>query len=207
MTKTPELHGLARWEDRFSKPGYRFGTTPNLFLQSQKDLIKGGMVALSIADGEGRNGVWLAEQGCAVTSLDFSPTGQAKTQALAKERGVSLETIEADITAWEWPEETYDLIVGIFFQFLAPDDRARVFAKISAALKPGGVLLLQGYGLDQLKHGTGGPNNEAHLYTEERLAAAFSDFSRLDMRTYETTLEEGVGHVGQSALVDFVGVK
>ena len=78
-----ELHGLARWEDRFSKPGYRFGTEPSIFLKSQADRLSPGMCALSIADGEGRNGVWLAEQGCNVTTVDFSPSGLAKARALS----------------------------------------------------------------------------------------------------------------------------
>lgn len=202
-----ELQGLARWEDRFSKPGYRFGTQPSIFLKSQVDRIRPKMRALSIADGEGRNGVWLAEQSCDVTTVDFSPSGVAKARALASKRGVQINTIEADITEWDYPVEAYDLIVGIFFQFLGPQARTDVFAKINAALKPGGILLLQGYHLKQLEFGTGGPGKAENLYTEALIRGAFGAFSHLDVREYETVLEEGSGHVGQSALVDVTGVK
>ena len=207
MMGETELHGLARWEDRFSKPDHRFGTEPNVFLKSCADRIRPGMRALSIADGEGRNGVWLAERGCDVTAIDFSPTALAKASALASERGVALVTIEADITGWDWPEAEYDLIVGIFFQFLGPAARADVFAKVGAALKPGGVLLIQGYGLKQLAFATGGPSKAENLYTEALIRDAFGSFSRLDVREHEAVLAEGTGHVGPSALVDVTVVK
>lgn len=202
-----ELTGLARWEDRFSKPGYRFGTEPSRFLAANAGLVRPGMAALSVADGEGRNGVWLAQQGCAVTTVDFSPTGIGKAEALAAERGVAINAICADIVEWDWPEGAFDLVVGIFFQFLNPEQRASVFARIDRALRPGGVLLLEGYGLKQLEYKTGGPNNAAHLYTEALIRDAFTDYGRLEVTEYETEMTEGEGHVGMSALVDVVGVK
>ena len=207
MTGGPTPPGLERWENRYSEPGYRFGTDPNLFLKSQAALIRPGMRALSIADGEGRNGVWLAEQGCDVTAIDFSPAALAKASALAAERCVAIETVEADITGWDWPEAAYDLVVGIFFQFLGPDARTDVFAKINTALKPEGVLLMQGYGLKQLEFGTGGPGKAENPYIEALIRDAFGSFSSLDVREHEMILEEGVGHVGPSALVDVTGVK
>jgi 2-polyprenyl-3-methyl-5-hydroxy-6-metoxy-1,4-benzoquinol methylase len=91
---------LQRWETRFSPPGYVFGKEPNAFLKSQAHRFRPGQTALAVADGEGRNGVWLAEQGLDVLAVDFSTTALAKAHALAQERGVRLRTEVADLTAW-----------------------------------------------------------------------------------------------------------
>ena len=129
-----------RWQTRFSAPGYLFGKEPNAFVKSKEALIrtKAGGKALSIADGEARNGVFIAQCGLDVLSLDFSPTAQEKARKLAAERGVTIRTEIADLVTWQWPTEAFDLIAGIFFQFLTPDLRSKVFANIKKALKPGG---------------------------------------------------------------------
>ena len=158
-----------RWEERFSAPEYVFGTEPNAFLKSQAGVLPKTGKALAIADGEGRNGVWLAEQGLDVLSVDFSPTAQAKAQELARRRGVTLRTLQADIIAWDWPSAEFDVVVAIFFQFATPPERARIFAGIRKALKPGGLLLLEGYGPKQLEYKTGGPSELENLYTEDLL--------------------------------------
>src|SRR5215510_16489735 len=154
-----------RWETRFAAPGYLFGTEPNAFLKSQAHLLKPGLKALSVADGEGRNGVWLAEQGLNVDTFDFSPKAVAKARELAMERGVSLNITLGDLFHYAWPHAAYDVVAAIFFQFAGPDMRAAVFAGIKQALKPGGLLLMQGYRIGQLKYGTGGPPNEANHWT------------------------------------------
>src|SRR5436309_2755457 len=94
---------LDRWQARFAAPGYLFGTEPNAFLKSQAHLLVPGRKALSVADGEGRNGVWLAEQGLDVQSFDFSAVGVAKARDLARQRGVALKTEVADLFSWPWP--------------------------------------------------------------------------------------------------------
>src|SRR5271154_5940013 len=101
-----------RWEQRFAAPEYVFGTEPNAFLKSQAGMLPKSGKALAIADGEGRNGVWLAEQGLDVLSMDFSPTALAKAKALARERGVTLRLVQADILNWEWPNAEFDVVVG-----------------------------------------------------------------------------------------------
>lgn len=198
---------LERWETRFSAPGYHFGTEPNAFLGSQAHLLRPGQTALAVADGEGRNGVWLAQQGLDVLSVDFSPTAQRKAQALAAARGVPLRTEQADIDTWTWPDEAFDVIVGIFVQFPSPEGQARMFDGMRRALKPGGLLLLEGYGRKQLEYATGGPKELARLYTRERLEKAFAGFASLDIREYDTMTSEGDAHVGMAALVDLVGRK
>ncbi len=109
-----------RWQSRFAATDYVFGTEPNAYLKAEAHRLEPGMKVLCIADGEARNGVFLAEQGMQVTSQDFSPNAQTKARALAEKRGVMLNFVLADITKYDWPDGTYDAVVGIFFQFLAP---------------------------------------------------------------------------------------
>ena len=200
---------LERWESRFAAPGYLFGTEPNAFLKSKADLLKSkaGGKALSLADGEGRNGVFMAEQGLDLLAIDFSPQALAKSRALAKERGVTIRTEQADIASWAFPQTAFDVIVGIFFQFTPPDVRAGVFAGIKRALKPGGLLLMEGYTPKQLQYKTGGPSEVENLYTRELLEKSFSDFSKIEIAEYDSEIHEGPGHGGMSSLIDLVGRK
>jgi SAM-dependent methyltransferase len=198
---------LERWETRYSAPGYHFGTEPNAFLKRHAHLLRPGQKALAVADGEGRNGVWLAQQGLDVLSIDFSPTALAKARTLAAERGVSLRTEQVDINAWTWPHEAFDVIAGIFVQFPTPEGQARMFEGMKRALKPGGLLLLIGYGPKQLDYATGGPRELDRLYTRERLEQAFKGFASLEIREYDAVMGEGDAHIGMSALVELVGRK
>jgi cyclopropane fatty-acyl-phospholipid synthase-like methyltransferase len=195
------------WQERFASEEYRFGTAPNAFLKSQAHLLRQGQTALAIADGEGRNGVFLAEQGLDVLSLDFSPNAQAKARKLAQERGVTLRVEQADVINWGYPPNTFDVVAAIFFQFAAPAERETIFAGIKRTLKPGGLLLLEGYTPKQLEYKTGGPPKIENLYTREMLEQAFADFSSVDIRVYDEVVNEGPGHAGMSALIDVVAVK
>ena len=196
-----------RWEARFAGPEYHFGTEPNAFLKSKAGLLKPGQKALSIADGEGRNGVFLAEQGLDVLAMDFSPTALAKSQALARQRGVTIRTEQADLDTWRWPAGAIDVVVAIFFQFCAPPLRTRVFDSITRALKPGGLLLMEGYTPKQRQYKTGGPSEVENLYTRKLLEQSFADFSSVEIREYDSEIHEGPGHGGMSALIDLVGRK
>lgn len=196
-----------RWESRFAAPEYVFGKAPNAFLKSKAHLLKRGEKALAFADGEGRNGVFLAEQGLDVLSLDFSPNAIAKAKALARERGVTLRVERADIFAWMWPPAAFDVVVGIFFQFATPDQRTKLFADIKKTLKPGGLLLIEGYRPEQVDLKTGGPPQRDHMYTRTMLQDAFGDFAELDIKEYDSVVDEGSGHKGLSALIDLVGRK
>jgi SAM-dependent methyltransferase len=197
----------AHWNERFAAPGYRFGTAPNRFLESQKDRFRKGQRALAVADGEGRNGVWLARQGLAVTSVDISPVGQEKARVLAKEAGVSLEVVEADLAAWAWPAAAYDVVAAIFIQFAPPPVRTKMFEGMKRALKPGGLLILEGYRPKQLEYGIGGPPVAQNMYTRELLESAFGDMEILHLAEYDAVIEEGTGHKGMSALIDLVARK
>jgi SAM-dependent methyltransferase len=195
------------WQERFAADDYRFGTEPNAFLKAHAHLLRKGQSALAIADGEGRNGVFLAGQGLNVLSVDFSPNAQAKARKLAAARGVTMRVEQADIINWDWPANAYDVVAAIFFQFAGPSDRVKIFAGIKTALKPGGLLLLEGYRPKQLDYKTGGPGKIENLYTRELLEAAFADFASIDIREYDAEIYEGPGHAGLSALIDLVGRK
>lgn len=194
---------LDSWNQRFAEEGYLFGEAPNRFLANQAATLYPGR-ALCVADGEGRNGVWLAEQGWQVVSLDFSDVAQRKAAALAAQRGVTLDLVQADVHSWDYPHDAFDLVVDIFSQFSAPDDRARKWKGMVRALRPGGQLILQGYTPDQLRHGTGGPKDLTHLYTEDLLRSAFPGFDLLHLDAAETVLDEGPGHNGLSAVIGMV---
>jgi SAM-dependent methyltransferase len=198
---------FARWEARFRAPGYTFGKEPNAFLKAQGHRLPRAGKALAVADGEGRNGVWLAQQGLDVLSIEFSPTAIAKAKKLAQERGVRLRIERVDITAWQWPREEFDVIAAIFIQFSPPPERTAVFAGIKQALKRGGLLLLEGYRPEQIKYGTGGPKEPANLYTRALLEQTFGDFSRIEISEYDSVVAEGTSHAGMSALIDLVATK
>jgi cyclopropane fatty-acyl-phospholipid synthase-like methyltransferase len=163
--------------------------------------------ALALADGEGRNSVWLAQQGFTVDAFDFSAPAVAKAQALAAKRHVRVNFNCSDWQSFDWKDAHYDLVVGIFFQFAAPTERAELFEKIKSTLKPGGLLLIQGYGKNQLNYNTGGPGKLDHLYDNSMMLEAFAGYDVLVCNTYETIIQEGAGHSGMSALVGFVARK
>ncbi|WP_244483452.1 class I SAM-dependent methyltransferase [Mesorhizobium sp. 1M-11] len=162
---------------------------------------------LAVADGEGRNGVWLAERGLDVVSVDGSGVGLAKARALAHRRGVSLQTVLADLALWEWESEAYDVVVAIFVQFAPPDLRKTMFEGFHTCLKPGGILVMQGYRVEQLRYGTGGPPHADHLYTRDLLIRSFGHWEIRHLQEHDSVIEEGAGHSGMSALIDLVAEK
>jgi SAM-dependent methyltransferase len=195
---------LARWNARFQREDYLFGTAPNSFLAAQAGYFQPGQCALAIADGEGRNGVFLAKQGLKVLSVDFSPVALAKARRLAAREGVALETECADLAQWVWGRERFDVIAGIFIQFADAKLRAHLFQQMHEALKPGGLIFIQGYRPEQIGYGTGGPKELDHLYTAAMLRKAFADFEILHLAEHDDVIHEGTGHDGMSALVDLV---
>lgn len=198
---------MSVWNERYSGDEYFYGTEPNAFLVSQHAQFKPGMKCLAVADGEGRNGVWLAEQGLDVMSVDASPVAQAKAQRLAQQRGVQMRFAQVDLMNWDGAGETFDVVVAIFIQFVGPDLRPLQFANLKRFLKPGGLLLLQGYTPRQLDYKTGGPSQVENLYSESMLREAFADMDILHLAEHDDIIHEGAGHSGMSALVDLVARK
>jgi SAM-dependent methyltransferase len=197
----------ARWQGRYSTPDYLFGKAPNYFLAACKPLLPKSGKALAVADGEARNGVWLAEQGLDVVSIDFSEAAQAKAAALAKERGVKINLIHTDVHAWSYPADAFDVVVEIFTQFSSPSERAQKWAGMRKALKPGGLLILQGYTPKQLDYGTGGPKELENLYTRDLLEKTFGDFHDVKFVEEELEMHEGAAHGGMSAVIGLTARK
>jgi cyclopropane fatty-acyl-phospholipid synthase-like methyltransferase len=195
------------WDTRFSSDEYIFGTEPNVWLAQHADLLKPGMRVLAVADGEGRNSVWLAKQGLHVDAFDISPVGIGKARKLAEQQGVDINFSIHSVEDYPWTTGTYDAVVAIFIQFADPETRATLFKRMKSALKPDGVILLQGYTSKQLDYKTGGPPNLSHLYTEDLLRDAFGDLDILELTAYEQVLTEGTQHHGQSALIGMVSRK
>ncbi|HQT39154.1 MAG TPA: methyltransferase domain-containing protein [Acidocella sp.] len=195
------------WNQRYAVDEYIFGTEPSDILSKNSDLFQPGQRALAIADGEGRNGVYLASLGLQVTSFDISEVAIQKAKKLATREKVILTILESDIESWRWEEAAFDAVVGVFFQFLDPLSRANVFAGMIATLKPGGLVFLRGYTPKQLDYKTGGPSTVENLYTPDLLTSAFQGFEILQLDEHEVNLNEGPRHTGMSAFVDFIARK
>lgn len=194
------------WEDRFKTDGYLFGTEPARFLRTHEPLFTAGQSALSVADGEGRNSVFLAEKGLNVTALEFAPSAIAKAEKLAKARGVHVTFQKADVRSYPF-DVTYDMVLGLFIQFMGPVERAALFDKMKQAVAPKGLMLLHGYTPAQLTYKTGGPPHADNMYTEELLRASFAGWDILTCHAYDAEIKEGSAHVGRSALIDFIARK
>jgi 2-polyprenyl-3-methyl-5-hydroxy-6-metoxy-1,4-benzoquinol methylase len=196
------------WNKRFETSDYIFGKAPNEYLQVQAErYLKKDDTVLCVADGEGRNSVWLAKQGMQVDAFDLSDVALKKAVALAKEEAVQVQFSLASSDAWDWQPNQYDAVVGIFIQFADPVMRARLFAQMISTLRPGGILIIQGYTPKQLVFKTGGPSILEHLYTEDMIRNLIGDLEPIDLCVYEKTLFEGPKHTGMSALLGLVARK
>lgn len=195
------------WNDRFSGTEFHYGTEPADFVRRQAWRLAPGANVLSLAEGEGRNAVYLAGQGLRVTALESAPNALAKARGLAQARGVSVDWHEADLAHFDWPQAQFDAVLACFIQFADPVFRARIFEGAARALRPGGLLLIHGFATRQPGYGSGGPGNVAHLYTLDLLREAFPGWSVLHQADYDAILQEGAGHAGRAALVDFVASK
>lgn len=195
------------WDERYAGDEYLFGTEPNAFLVSQRHLLQPGLSCLAVADGEGRNGVWLAQHDLQVVSVEGSQVALEKAKKLAERRHVQIDFEQADLEHWEWGEARFDVVAAIFIQFAGPALRAQMFANIKRCLKPGGLLLLQGYTPRQLEFKTGGPPVAENMYTEVLLRESFGEMEWLHFAEHDAVIREGAGHHGMSALIDLVARK
>jgi SAM-dependent methyltransferase len=200
----PGREAVERWNQRYAGDDYLFGTTPNRFLVEASTQLPTGARVLCVADGEGRNSVWLAAQGFAVDAFDPSPVAVDKARRLAGANGVSPAFVVAGLDEWEWPAGAYDAVAAIFVQFAPPAMRRRMFGLVFEALRPGGRFVLVGYQDRQLQYGTGGPSVLDQLYTEPQLREELSAFAIERLDVYDAPVEEGPGHSGMSALIDVI---
>ena len=195
------------WNRRFAVDGFLFGTEPNRFLREHVDVWQRGQRVLCVADGEGRNSVWLAQQGFKVTAFDLADGGVAKARDFAARSGVDVDFHLSASDDWGWEADRFDGVAAIFVQFADPPMRRRLFDGIARTLRPGGTLVLQGYTAKQLEYGTGGPPQVDNLYTEAQLRAELGMLDIVLLREYEADVAEGSGHHGRSALVGVVARK
>jgi SAM-dependent methyltransferase len=192
------------WNARYREGAYAFGEAPNVFLASQAHYLKPGARALVPGDGQGRNGVWLATQGIVVDSVDVSPLAVEKARELAAKRGVTINAQVADLLTWAWPLAQYDIVAAVYLHFFDAD-RPRMHRAMMDALKPGGVLVLEAFSLEQLElkklHGSGGPGTLDMLFSKEKLASDFAGNSFILLEQARTQLDEGHRHKGPAAVV------
>ncbi|MGD0185013.1 MAG: class I SAM-dependent methyltransferase [Roseiarcus sp.] len=194
----------AMWDRRYAGDGFAYGETANAYLSGQRARLRAGMRALVPGDGEGRNGVWLAEQGLIVDTLDLSRHGVAKARRLAQARGVALNAVQTDALAWEWPGEAYDVVALIFLHLVA-DERRALHARVVGALKPGGLVILEAFRPEQLARqaagARGGPRVRELLYALDDLEADFAALNTIELGEADADFDEGTLHVGLSAVV------
>lgn len=189
----------AFWDEKYSIPTHAYGTEPNAYLVSQRHRLERGMEVLSVADGEGRNGVWLAQQGMRVTTVDGSAVAVQKALKLALDRRVNIRAQVADLTDWQWPVATFDAVVAIFIHF-PPEIRRDMHHAMYAALKPGGLLIMEGFHPAQRDLGltSGGPPVREMLFDADTLAADFQGMEILDLTEAAPVLDEGPLHQGEA---------
>lgn len=190
------------WDEKYGAEDYFYGTAPNDFLRENALHIPKGPV-ICLADGEGRNGVWLAEQGYDVTSVDQSPVGMAKAATLAAERGVALNTVVADLATFDFAAQPWTGIVSIFCH-LPPALRKAVHQNSIKVLVEGGVFLLEGYTPDQIGNGTGGPKAPELMMSEAILKEEFAGLDHIHLVETTRDVVEGTGHRGHANVVQMI---
>ena len=193
------------WEQRFAGETYLYGTEPNEFLRVSLPALPKG-AALCLAEGEGRNAVFLAESGYQVSSVDLTKSGVDKTKRLAEERGVKVNAVVGDLTDFDLGQERWDLVVSIFAH-VPPDLRRSLHRRVVDSLKSGGVLLLEAYTPDQMGRGTGGPPVVELTMTLDSLREELAPLEFVHAEELDRDVLEGTGHTGHGAVVQVIARK
>lgn len=189
------------WDERYATPDYLFGTEPADFVRRAALLLPPAARVLSLAEGEGRNGVYLAGLGHRVTGLDQSAVGLAKAAQLAARKGVTLDLRQGDILDWDGADGPWDAVLAVFVHFFPPQ-RPVLARALAGGLRPGGLFLYHAYHPDQIANGTGGPRDPAMLWSAAAVAGHFPGWDPVTLRDHQADLAEGTRHIGRSALVD-----
>ena len=201
MTESPS----AMWEQRFAGETYFYGTEPNEFLRTSLPTLPKG-AAMCLAEGEGRNAVFLAESGYQVSSVDLTQAGVDKTKRLAEERGVKVNAVVGDLADLDLGHERWNLVVSIFAH-VPPDVRRLLHRRVVDSLKPGGALLLEAYTPDQVGRGTGGPPIVELTMTLDSLREELSPLFFAHAEEFDRDVLEGTGHTGHGAVVQVIARK
>lgn len=199
-----------KWNERYKHQEFAYGKEPNLFFKEWLSKFKQGSILMP-ADGEGRNGVFAAQLGWHVTSLDLSIEGRSKALRLAKENGVSLEYLVGDFEHIKFEPKTFDAI-GLIYAHFPAEKKALFHTKLNSYLKPGGILIFEAFSKNHLDFSkldpkVGGPKDIDVLYSKAEIAAAFNDYEPLLLEEKEVLLNEGEYHIGKSAVIRFIGRK
>jgi SAM-dependent methyltransferase len=194
------------WDQRYRESGFAYGTEPNDFLVASLPLFKAGSDVLCLAEGEGRNGVYLAQHGHQVTAVDSSAVGLEKAQQLSRSRGVTLQTVQSDLANFTIDPAGYDAIVSIFCHLPGPL-REDLHRRVLEGLRPGGLYVLEGYAKRQLELGTGGPQKKELLLDLEELKDELAGLHLTHSAELEREIHEGSYHNGIGAVIQIVGVK
>lgn len=189
---------------RYGGEVYAYGTEPNSFLAENAKLLKGPV--LSLAEGEGRNAVFLASLGLDVLGVDGSEVGLAKAQKLAELKGVHIRTEVANLATYEPPANSCGSVVSIFAH-LPSDVRRRLYPMVEQCLKPGGIILLEAYSKSQLSRNTGGPKDSDMLMTAVEIRKEFPNCEVVLCHEIEREVVEGEFHTGFASVVQFIGKK
>jgi 2-polyprenyl-3-methyl-5-hydroxy-6-metoxy-1,4-benzoquinol methylase len=193
------------WNERYNSDEYAYGTKPNQFYKEQLLNLNPGKI-LFPGEGEGRNAVYAAKQGWNVTAFDPSIEGKKKAELLAKSNNVSIQYLIDNYENINFPGKTFDCLV-LIFAHMNPLKRNEYHKKLASYLKPGGVLILEGFAKKQINNNTGGPKDVDMLFSREELRNDFSDFTSLKIIEMETILDEGAYHQGKSAVIRVTGIK
>ena len=199
---------ITRWNDKYAGEDLVFGSTPNEFLTKQAPHYQKGGRILCVGDGEGRNGVWLAEQGFDVVSVDGAENGVRKAAAQAQLRHVAhrFTGICTDLLKWDWPTATFDGIACYHLYFM-PEERVVMHHAMMDALKPGGLFTLEVFHPDHVGRGCGGPNLKELCYRAKDLADDFKNFEIIFMEECERELAPSTFHDGGVAAVTRIVVR
>ena len=192
------------WNERYGSDDFAYGTEPNSFLVENAKLLTGPV--LSLAEGEGRNAVFLASLGLDVLGVDGSEVGLAKAHKLADSKGVAIRTEVADLATYEPPANFYGSVVSIFAH-LPSDVRRRLYRLVEQSLKPRGIILLEAYSKSQLSRNTGGPKDPDMLMTAVDIQKEFPNCEVLLCHEIEREVVEGEFHTGMACVVQFIGKK
>lgn len=193
------------WDQRYSSEDYAYGTEANDFLVSMYDKLPTGNI-LCLAEGEGRNAVWLAEQGNQVTAVDASEVGLQKAKKLAKKHGVKITTVHADLADYDIGIQQWDAIISIFCH-LPPDLRQDVHRRCVQGLLNEGVLLLEAYTPLQLEYKTGGPPTAEMMMDVQSLSRELISLEFLHLQEKVREIHEGKFHNGTGAVVQVLARK
>ena len=192
-------YGPDKWDERYGVEEYAYGKEPNLFLKENFKKIPKGNV-LCVADGEGRNGVWLAKNGYTVTSIDFSPKAIEKTNRLAQENNVSINTKCGDLLDYNFGKNKYDGIVSIFAHFKV-EEMNKLHSQYLRALKPNGVFFMEVFAKEQLPLKTGGPKDISLLYDTQDIQNSIPSGKIELLKKDVVYLHEGDMHDGKAIVV------